>query len=215
MTEQDQANTPPSDPDGDGVRVTPKARTGRRSALAWVLAAAVAVAVVVVWRMGWPAPVEHLAGSNAPAATDADVAPDVSAADIVQAVSRRRAQAASVEPSELPSGDPDDIASYFVPGDPEPTGAELIEALHDLGIRTGIGAFNPPGTSPVLEGIPVPDDYVLPEGYARHHQWTDEGEPIAPILVFNPDVVLYGPDGKPITLPENGVVPPHLKPPGL
>lgn len=216
MTERDQANTPPSAPDGDGVRVIRKTRAGHRPALGWVLATAVLVtAGVVVLRMDTPTVPDRIAENAAPTAMDARIAPEPRAAELLQAVSRRRAQAAHAALPELPSGDPDDIASYFAPGDPEPTGAELIEALHDLGIRTGIGAFNPPGTSPVLEGIPVPDDYVLPEGYARHHQWTDEGEPIGPILTYAPDFVLYDQDGRPIPLPDNRVVPPHLRPPGL
>ena len=111
--------------------------------------------------------------------------------------------------------DPDDLASYFKPGDPEPTGAELIEALQHAGVRTGIGAFNPPGTSPPLVGLAVPDDLQLPSGYARHHQVTDQGVPIEPILVFSPGFTLYDAQGKPIPMPANGVVPPELAPPGM
>jgi hypothetical protein len=48
------------------------------------------------------------------------------------------------------------------PGDPEPTAAELIKALRDSGERGGIAAFNPPGTSPPLVGIAVPEDFPLP-----------------------------------------------------
>ena len=213
MTDSRQANTPPSGPDGDGVRVIRKARSALRPALAWVLAAAVAVVAVVVWRVGVPAPAKPAAADTSPAAPIDS--PEALPTETLQAVSRRRAPTVPDDLSELPSGNPHDLASHFAPGDPEPTGAELIEALHDLGIRTGIGAFNPPGTSPVLEGVPVPDDYVLPDGYVRHHQWTDEGEPIGAILMFSPGFTLHGPDGQPITLPENRVVPPHLAPPGL
>jgi len=213
VSERDPQQTPPSGPDGDGVRVTRKARAARRPALAWILAAAVAVAAIVVWRVGANAPVAVPADDDAVAATPVHREELPRAA--TQVLARRRAPATTGELAELPSHDPNDLASYFVPGDPEPTGAELIEALHDLGIRTGIGAFNPPGTSPVLEGIPVPDDYVLPEGYARHHQWTDEGEPVSAILMYAPGYTHYGPDGRPIAVPENGVVPPHLAPPGL
>ncbi|NDK39072.1 hypothetical protein DT603_09490 [Pseudoxanthomonas gei] len=111
--------------------------------------------------------------------------------------------------------DPNDLASYFKPGDPEPTGAELIEALQHAGVRTGIGAFNPPGTSPPLAGLAVPDDFRLPLGYARHHQVTDQGVPIEPILVFSPGFILRDAQGRPIAMPANGVVPPELAPPGL
>jgi hypothetical protein len=115
----------------------------------------------------------------------------------------------------MPSGDPDDLASYFRPGDPVPSTANLIKALNDAGVRTGIAAFNPPGTSPPLEGLAVPADFALPPGYVRHHQVTDEGVSIEPILMFSPDLVLRDAQGRPIALPENRVVPPELAPPGL
>ena len=115
----------------------------------------------------------------------------------------------------MPSNDPDDLAAYFQPGDPEPTGAEVIEALHEAGVRTGLGAFNPPGTSPPLEGLAVPADFKLPQGYVRHHQVTDEGVPIEPILMFSPDFTLLDGQGRPIAMPADRVVPPALAPPGL
>lgn len=114
-----------------------------------------------------------------------------------------------------PSRDPDDLAAYFQPGDAEPTMAELIEALNDAGVHEGIAAFNPPGTSPVLRGIAVPPEFVLPPGYVRHHQVTDQGEDIEPILMFAPDVQFFDEDGRPIAIPEDRVVPPELVPPGL
>lgn len=115
----------------------------------------------------------------------------------------------------MPRNDPNDLAAYFQPGDPEPTGAEVIEALHEAGVRTGMGAFNPPGTSPPLEGLAVPANFPLPEGYVRHHQVTDEGEPIEPILMFSPDFTLFDAQGRPIAMPADRVVPPGLAPPGL
>ena len=115
----------------------------------------------------------------------------------------------------MPSNDPDDLAAYFQPGDPAPTGAEVIEALQEAGVRTGLGAFNPPGTSPPLAGLAVPADFKLPEGYVRHHQVTDEGVPIEPILMFSPDFTLYDAQGRLIAMPASRVVPPELAPPGL
>ncbi len=108
----------------------------------------------------------------------------------------------------------DDLASYFNPGDPEPTGAELIQALNEAGIHTGIGAFNPPGTSPPLKGLAVPDDFELPAGFVRHHQVTDEGEPLEPILMFSPDIEYYEAAGM-IPVPEDRIVTPELAPPGM
>ncbi|MBI2396542.1 MAG: hypothetical protein HYV17_02010 [Xanthomonadales bacterium] len=115
----------------------------------------------------------------------------------------------------VPSQDPDDLAAYFSPGDAEPTMAELIEALNDAGVREGIAAFNPPGTSPLLRGIAVPPEFQLPPGYVRHHQVTDQGEDIEPILMFAPEVQFFDEHGQPITIPEDRVVPPELAPPGL
>jgi len=118
----------------------------------------------------------------------------------------------------MPDNDPgesDDLAAYFRPGDPEPTAAELIEALNHAGIRTGIGAFNPPGTSPPLAGLAVPEDFDLPEGYVRHHQVTDQGEELEPILMFSPDFEFHDGLGRLVAIPEDRVVPPELAPPGL
>jgi hypothetical protein len=80
---------------------------------------------------------------------------------------------------------------------------------------SGIALFPPPGTDPVKIGIVVPDDYVLPEGYVRHHQVTDDGRDLSPILMFHPDFEWVGPDGQPIEIPADRVVPPELAPPDL
>lgn len=206
-----QSNTPappPSSPDGDGVRVIPKARTAGRSALYGSLAAAAAIVAAVAWHLLAPVPPAAPVPSTVELVTDQPPAQPA-------APTPRRPAALPATADDLPNGDPNDLANYFRPGDPEPTGAELIGALNDVGIRTGIGAFNPPGTSPPLEGLAVPDDYELPEGYVRHHQSTDEGVPIEPILMFAPDFTLYDASGRPIAMPENRVVPPELAPPGL
>lgn len=205
MMDSNTPLTPPSSPDGDGVRVITKARTAGRSALPWLYLVAAVVAAIVAWRVLAPRP---------------EVAPVVrtQAAPVAspRATPVSNRSAALPRPSaEVPNGDPNDLANYFRPGDPEPTGAELIEALNDAGIRTGIGAFNPPGTSPPLEGLAVPEDFELPEGYVRHYQSTDEGVPIEPILMFAPDFTLRDASGRPIALPDNRVVPPELAPPGL
>jgi hypothetical protein len=118
-------------------------------------------------------------------------------------------------PQDWPSADPNDLAAHFRPGDPVPTAGEVIQALQDAGDYTGLGAFNPPGTSPPLQGLAVPTDFVLPPGYVRHHQFTDEGEAIEPILMFAPDFVLRDARGQPLPMPENRVVPEALAPPGL
>jgi hypothetical protein len=118
-------------------------------------------------------------------------------------------------PADWRTGDANDIATYVSPTDPEPTAAELIQALRDSGDHGGIAAFNPPGTSPPLQGLAVPEDFALPDGYVRHHQVTDDGEPIEAILMFSPDYVFRDATGAVIPIPEDRVVPPDMAPPGL
>lgn len=50
-----------------------------------------------------------------------------------------------------------DLSDYVNPGK-RPTLANVIERLHQAGVRTGLGAFNPPGTRPPLVGLAVPED---------------------------------------------------------
>ena len=183
---------------------------------------ALAIGAVVAVSLAWPEPPSATA---APAA-EAPQTPAISTTEPDAAFASPQAVAMTVthrlvtvqdeaRVATLPSGDPDDLASYFRPGDPVPSTANLIRALNEAGVRTGIAAFNPPGTSPPLEGLAVPADFALPPGYVRHHQVTDEGVPIEPILMFSPDLELRDAQGRPIALPENRVVPPELAPPGM
>lgn len=98
---------------------------------------------------------------------------------------------------------------------PEIDAREVIEALVAAGETEGIAAFPPPGTNPPKSGIIVPEDFQLPEGYVRHHQTTDDGEALEPILMFSPDYEFLDPSGNPIKVPDDLVVPPDLAPPGL
>jgi hypothetical protein len=114
-----------------------------------------------------------------------------------------------------PNGDQTpDITDYINDGE-KPTMKEVIERLHAAGVHTGLGAFNPPGTKPPLIGLAVPDDFALPPGYVRHYQATDDGQRIAPILMFAPGYQPTTADGRPATVPKDRVVPPELAPPGL
>lgn len=79
---------------------------------------------------------------------------------------------------------------------------------------TGIQLYRA-GTKPLKRGILVPEGFELPPGYVRHYQSTDNGEPVAAILMFHPDYAPTDPSGQPIPLPENRVVPEELAPPGL
>lgn len=117
----------------------------------------------------------------------------------------------------LPEGDADptrDLSSYLARGE-NPSMAEVIKGLHERGIRSGLGAFNPPGTSPPLVGLAVPEDFELPKGYVRHHQATDDGQRIEAILMFHPDFQMVDAANRPIPLPANRVVPPELAPAGM
>lgn len=107
-----------------------------------------------------------------------------------------------------------DLSSYVSRGD-NPTAAQVIDRLHQAGIFTGLGAFNPPGTHPQLVGLAVPEGFVLPEGYMRHSQATDDGQVIEPILMFAPNHVVLDENRQPIALPANRVVPPELAPKGM
>jgi len=213
VAERRQPNTSPSDPDGEGVRVFPKPGHVRRGARLWGAAALVLVMTAAVWWMLAPSGAPGATSRQPPANVDKDA--ERAEAEEQRRTTRPGSSSASVDQLSPSSNDPNDLASYFQPGDPEPTATEVIEALHKAGIRSGLGAFNPPGTSPPLEGLAVPDNFDLPPGYVRHHQVTDEGVPIEPILMFAPDVTLYDAKGRPIAKPVNGVVPPELAPPGL
>jgi hypothetical protein len=224
---RDRSATAPGAPDADGVRVIAK-----RSRIEWSLVAAAGVAA------GLAAVTIGLTTMQREPAADTSSTPRVVSANAVDeprpaaafttdapiAVDRGRAAADTAAlaalnlpttPADWTSGDPNDLASWFQPGDPAPTMREVIETLNEMGIRTGLGAFNPPGTSPPLVGLAVPPDFPLPPGYVRHHQVTDDGVPIEAILMFAPDVVLRDADGHVVPLPEDRVVPPEFAPPGL
>jgi len=223
------APSPSSAVDIDGVRITRTAspRFGVARVAAWlVLGATIAVGAWVLLAPTRPSPTP--AGAvNGPDAESVVVAAAPAAAAPAPIVERRPASPPSpaartptphvpdIGPDDLPGADPNDLATYVSPDDPEPTMGEVIQALHDIGDHTGLGAFNPPGTSPPLRGLAVPPEFELPPGYVRHHQVTDEGEPLEPILMFAPDAVLRDVDGRELPLPADRVVPPHLAPPGL
>lgn len=141
--------------------------------------------------------------------------PSVAAAPQAAPVAPQRPAAAP--PARLPEGDADptpDLSSVVARGE-KPSMAEVIERLHQRGIHTGLGAFSPPGTSPPLVGLAVPDDFVLPKGYVRHHQATDDGQRIEAILMFAPDFQPVDAANRPVRIPPDRVVPPELAPPGL
>ncbi|MBP6751023.1 MAG: hypothetical protein KA144_15415 [Xanthomonadaceae bacterium] len=198
--------SPPDDSGGDGVRV---ARTGRRGRASWYKAFALALMVCA----GGYLMTQHLSASAN--GEDGEAAP--ATASETPTVAHRPVVARPAKPLENQNIDLADWnqAGYIKPGDPVPTAGEVIERLHEAGIRSGIGAFNPPGTSPPLKGLAVPPDFELPPGYVRHHQTTDDGQDIEAILMFSPDFEFFDAAGNPIAIPENRVVPPELAPPGM
>ncbi len=157
------------------------------------------------------------AGASLPAGSQATVASTLATTQPTTAAPAAPAASAASPASRLPEGDADptrDLSSYVMRGE-KPTVAEAIERLHKAGIRDGIGAFSPPGTRPPMIGLAVPEHFVLPDGYVRHHQATDDGQRIEAILMFAPDRAFVDAKGKPIVVPKNRVVPPEHAPPGL
>lgn len=113
------------------------------------------------------------------------------------------------------NGDPTpDLSSYVNPGE-KPSMNEVIARLNQAGVTTGLGAFSPPGTRPPLIGLAVPEDFVLPPGFVRHHQATDDGQRIEAILMFAPDREFFDSANGPVKIPKDRIVPPELAPPGL
>jgi hypothetical protein len=220
MPETGRGPTAPSAADGDGVRVIRKVPAGG-GARPYLLAASLLLGAGLVYLLLLPEPQRGPSSSSQPAAGALAELPTPPASAPVSVARSQRRPAQPIHPNapaaedESSDADADDLASYFRPGDPEPTMAEVIEALNHAGIRSGIGAFNPPGTSPPLAGLAVPEDFDLPEGFVRHHQVTDEGEPLEPILMFSPDYEFYDAEGRLVAIPDNRIVPPELAPPGL
>ena len=206
--------------DASGKR--PATPPGKDGAGAGRLQRALAVAVVLacIGGLGWFALHEPGRGSVADAS-----APDGTATgEPGGAVATADGSAPGPTPvTRAPPGsgpdhdprDPNDLANYAVPGQPAPTMGEVIAGLHKVGIRTGLGAFNPPGTSPPLVGLAVPEDYVLPEGYVRHYQATDDGQAIEPILMYSPDYEFLDAAGQPVAIPADRVVRVAQAPAGL
>ena len=217
MDHPDRKSASPSTPDGDGVRITEHGRRGMRAALFYKLAAVLLVVCSAGYLLMNRKTPPEAAGTGDTSDTGEhvvegrDTVAPLASVSAATAVPRRAVASQPLEPGL----DPNDLSSYIAPGEPLPTAAEVIDELHKAGIYSGIGAFTPPGTSPPLVGLAVPDDYVLPEGYVRHSQATDDGQRIEPILMYSPDFEFFDASGKPIRIPDNRVVPPEMAPPGL
>jgi hypothetical protein len=230
-----------SERDADGVRIVERDPSGRRRTFAYQVLALFFVAASAGYLLmpkRVPASSKHAPpprGEQARASASAapvDPSPATAQAQPVdpaanaapaaapnlstRSLTPRRTASKKPGAEELDPGDPDQQPE-FVGIDRNVTMGEYIQALHDAGIYEGLGAFNPPGTSPPLEGLAVPEGYEVPEGYVEHHQATDDGQPIEPILMFGDpsEFEFYGPNGERVEIPEDRVVPPEMAPPGF
>ena len=197
----------------DGVRVV---RAGRAPRDVWavVVLGLGAVLALFLLRSGEsapptaspPRPAPDVAGTPPPSEPGAVARDPAQAAPAVprsRGAQLRALRAMGVEPHRGPDGHR------------ELDAGPVIDALHAAGVHDGIAAFPPPGTDPPKSGVIVPDDVVLPEGYVRHHQSTDDGQELPPILMFHPDYEFYDEQGRKIDVPPDRIVPPELVPPGF
>ncbi|WP_233601596.1 hypothetical protein [Corallococcus sp. AB038B] len=145
-----------------------------------------------LWWLSRPVPVEDLPPIVV-AERPAPVAPSLEPArpSVRPAVAHVAAPLPVEEPAPMPVDDP-----------PPPEG------------KSGTALYQR-GTKPLKRGLVVPDDFELPPGYMRHYQATDNGQPLAAILMFHPDFTPKDANGQPIPIPENRVVPEEMAPPGL
>lgn len=216
-------------PDPDGIRVSTSGRTGRAVG-AWIGAALAIVVVAVVLFVIRPAarsvqPSVAATSGAAPLAVAPDrpvkVLPHVprAAAPVVDETRPGTESARDRTGAARPVPTSNDRAAARDAAQSQGMAADLMrdvaEGLRVQGGSEGIGVYPPKGTNPPKPGIIVPDDFELPEGYVRYHQVTDDGRRLPPILMFSPDYDFVDADGKPITVPETGIVPPEMAPPGL
>jgi hypothetical protein len=214
MNSSENNSASPSDKDGEGVRIIEHGSGSFYSALLYKLLAVVLVICLAAYVINMAVDqtavtraANNVASNEAAESVDAnDTADGKFSAQPVLANSRAANHSAS--------RDPNDLANYVAAGE-APKMEEVIQRLHEAGIHSGLGAFNPPGTSPPMIGLAVPDDYVLPQGYVRHFQATDDGQRIEPILMYSPDFEFFDSAGQSINIPDNRVVPDNMAPPGL
>jgi hypothetical protein len=195
--------------DPDGIRVFDE-RPRRRTGLAVGLAAAVVLVIVVV------------ALSRREPAGDGTAL--VASGQSVDTPPKKVVRAPSTPPRDARVAATPSPAKD-VPRPPAARGSDdrsleglVRDAYENLGSHgngEGLAAFPPKGTNPPKTGLVVPDDFQLPEGYVRYYQTTDEGRRLEAILMFSPDYEFVDASGNPIELPENGIVPPDMAPPGL
>lgn len=179
----------------------------------WLFAAALALVALAIFLLLRPllAPLRGDVSASAPhraptgsagGGSDQRAAPPADGTDHRRARPVPRAERVPPAPAAVVGSDAADAPA---PDDADAEGSE----------PSGIALFPPPGTDPPKPGIVVPDGFELPPGYVRHHQVTDDGVQLAPILMFHPDFEWVDAAGNPIVLPDDHVVPPDLAPPGM
>lgn len=125
---------------------------------------------------------------------------------------------ATTPPNPEPGLHPVDPPSPAPASAPAPVVSEPVQEAtispdrHDE--NSGLALFHP-GIKPIKVGIVVPDGFELPPGYVRHYQTTDDGQMLAPILMFHPDHPPLDAQGQPMKVPADRIVPPELAPPGM
>lgn len=214
MNDFDKKNASSSDQGGDGIRIIEHGRS--RAALFYKVLALILVVCFAAYFL------KSVIRSDSKDSNSTQSAETVSDSNISSSNKISASNASSQGDGKITarsaghstSNDPNDLANYVAPGQ-APKMEEVIQRLNEAGVYSGIGAFNPPGTSPPMIGLGVPEDYVLPEGYVRHYQATDDGQRIEPILMYSPDYVFFDSNGLAIAIPENRVVPDNRAPPGL
>jgi hypothetical protein len=212
MNNSNHDNVSPPDTGGDGVRIIERSSGSSRSAVVYKLFAVALIVCLAVYLINMAVNQTSVKNINA---ASYEVASSQDAKH--RAEEKFSAQPVHVKSRAVnhpASQDPNDLAHYVAAGE-APKMEDVIQRLHEAGIHSGLGAFNPPGTSPPMIGLAVPDDYVLPQGYVRHFQATDDGQRIEPILMYSPDFEFFDSAGQPINIPDNRVVPGNMAPPGL
>jgi hypothetical protein len=184
----------------DGVTIAP-APGGRKALL--LLAAGAAIAAIVLLSLFGP----ERRGPTPVAATEvarATGGPDASTPSPTRVHPVRARGSAPPPPARAPA------PAEARPEEPDPPDGEPSPQA-----PSGIQLFPPRGTDPPKIGIIVPEGFELPEGYVRHYQATDDGQPLPPILMFHPDYDWIDENGEHVEVSPDGVVPPELAPPGM
>lgn len=192
--------------DRDGLRISDSPDRRKR---VWIFVGSV-IALALGLAVAWSGGEDVAAVANAtPAASPPAAAPSGPAVPRAVPVPRATDEADAARSADAP---PEPVASE---PDAEPDSEPDFTLPIPGAEPTGIALFPKPGTDPPKVGILVPDDFELPPGFIRHHQATDDGQELAPILMFHPDFDFVDANGDPIELPESRVVPPELAPTGL